>query len=82
MLAQNFWSKDRFPMVYEQDREKAVIVDIDSFEKIEMILDNLMNRVGEEEDRLLVASGLLEKLLDEARTTAPTQRWRSELGAL
>ncbi len=82
MLAQNFWSKDRFPMVYEKDREKAVIVDIDSFEKIELILDNLMHRDGEEEDRLLVASGLLEKLLDEARTAAPAQRWRSELGAL
>ena len=59
MLAQNFWSKDRFPVVYEQDREKAVIVDIGSFEKIEMILDDLLNRVGEEEDRVLAVSGLL-----------------------
>ena len=82
MLAQKFWSKDRFPMVYEHDREKAVIVDIGSFEKIEMILDNLLNRDVEEEDRLLAASGLLEQLLDEARATAPTQSWRSELNAL
>ncbi len=69
-------------MVYEQDREKAVIVDIGSFEKIEMILDNLLNRVGEEEDRILAASGLLEQLIDEARETDPVQRWRSELDAL
>ena len=82
MIAQKFWSKDRFPMVYEQDREKAVIVDIGSFEKIEMILDNLLNRDVEEEDRLLAASGLLEQLLDEARATTPAQRWRSELDAL
>ena len=81
MLAQKFWSKDRFPMVYEHDHEKAVIVDVGSFEKIEMILDNLLNRDVEEEDRLLAASGLLEQLLDDARTTAPTQQWRSELDA-
>ncbi|MBN1450460.1 MAG: hypothetical protein JW963_05540 [Anaerolineales bacterium] len=82
MLAQRFWSKDRFPMVSEHHREKAVIVDISSFEKIEMILDNLLNRDIEEEDRLLAASGLLAQLLDEARVTAPTPSWRSELDAL
>jgi hypothetical protein len=82
MLAQKFWSKDRFPMVYEQDREKAVIVDIGSFEKIEMILDNLLNRVGEDEDQILAASSLLEQLIDEARETEPAQQWRRELDAL
>ena len=82
MLAQKFWSKARFPVVYEENREKAVIVDIGSFEKIEIILDNLLNRDIEEEDRLLVTSGILDKLLDEARTTAPTQQWRNKLDAL
>lgn len=82
MLAQTFWSKERFPVVYEHERVKAVIVDIRSFEKIEMILDNLLNRDVEEEDRLLAASGLLEQLLDEAHHTPPTQQWRIELNAL
>jgi len=82
MLAQKFWSKERFPVVYEHDHAKAVIVDIGSFEKIEMILDNLLNREIEEEDHLLAASGLLESLLNEARTTAPTQQWRTDLNAL
>jgi len=76
LLAQKFWSKKRFPVVYEHDHENAVIVDIGSFEKIEMILDNLLNRDFEEEDRLLTASGLLNQLLDEARTTAPIQQFR------
>jgi hypothetical protein len=82
MTAQKFWSKERFPVVYEQDHVKAVIVDISSFEKIEMILDNLLNRDIEEEDRLLAASGMLEQLLAEARNTAPTEQWRRELNAL
>jgi hypothetical protein len=82
MFAQKFWSKTRFPVVYEEDREKAVIVDIGSFEKIEMILDNLLNRDVEEEDQILATSGILEKILDEAHTTTPTQSWRSELDAL
>ncbi len=82
MLDQQFWSKDRFPIVYEQNREKAVIVDIGSFEKIEMILDNLLNRAIEEEDRLLVTSGLIEQLLTEARATTPAQQWKSELNAI
>ncbi|GAK60825.1 hypothetical protein U27_00723 [Candidatus Vecturithrix granuli] len=82
MLVQKFWSKERFPVVYEHNHAKAVIVDISSFEKIEMILDNLLNRDVEEEDRLLAASGLLEQLLNEARNTAPTQQWRTELNAL
>jgi hypothetical protein len=82
MLAQKFWSKDRFPVVYEHDHAKAVIVDIGSFEKIEMILDNLMNRESEDEDNLLVASGLLKELLNEAQTTPSSQNWRTELDEL
>ena len=82
MLAQKFWSKERFPIVYEHDHEKAVIVDIGSFDKIEMILDNLLNRESEEEDNLLVASGLLKQLLAEAQTTEPAQNWRTELDEL
>lgn len=82
MLVQNFWSKSRFPIVYEHECEKAVLVDIDSFKKIETILDNLLNQDIEEEDRMLATSGLLEKLLDEVRTPSPAPHWRSQLDVL
>lgn len=82
MCAQKFWSKDRFPVVYEHDHAKAVIVDLGSFEKIEMILDNVMNRDLEEEDKMLVASGLLQELLNEAQATSAGHDWRAELDEL
>jgi hypothetical protein len=82
MITQKFWSKERFPIVYEHDQAKAIIIDIGSFEKIEMILDNLLNREPEEEDTILVASGLLNALLDEAQTTSPAQNWRKDLDEL
>ena len=82
MLAQKIWSKDRFPVVYEHDQAKAVLVDIGSFEKIEMILDNLLNRESEDEDHLLAASGLLQGLLKEAHTTLSSPTWSDELDEL
>jgi len=62
MSAEKFWSRSRFPVVYEQNEAKAVMVDMATFEKVEMILDNLMNRDPETEDSLLKSSGVLEKL--------------------
>ncbi|MCP4112033.1 MAG: hypothetical protein GY749_41985 [Desulfobacteraceae bacterium] len=44
MMIEKLWSADLFPIVYENDKAKAVIVDMESFEKLEMILDNLVNR--------------------------------------
>ena len=82
MLAERFWSEDRFPVVYENNHPKAVMVDMDTFEKIGIILDNLMNRETEDEDRLLSSSGLLEKLVSEARETRPSKDWRKELDEL
>ncbi len=57
-------------------------MDVESFEKIELILDNLMNRDGETEDNLLAASGLLEKLVAEARKASLSDDWRAELDEL
>jgi len=82
MLAEKFWSKDRFPVVYENDEAKAVVVDMATFEKVEMILDNLMNREAEPEDSLLRSSGLLKKLVNEAQNTPPSGDWRAELDEL
>ncbi len=58
------------------------MVDVESFEKIELILDNLMNRDGETEDDFLAASGLLEKLVTEARKASLSDDWRAELDEL
>ncbi len=58
------------------------MVDVESFEKIELILDNLMNRDGETEDNLLAASGLLEKLVTEAGKASLSNDWRTELDEL
>ncbi len=82
MLTEKFWSRDRFPVVYQNSEAKAVIVDTGTFEKIGMILDNLMNRESDSEDSLLRASGLLEKLVNEARKTSPGSDWRAELDEL
>ncbi|MDM8551962.1 hypothetical protein QUF72_17895 [Desulfobacterales bacterium HSG2] len=82
MLIEKFWSKDRFPVVYEENEAKAVMVDMATFEKVEMILDNLMNRETEAEDSLLRSSGLLKKLVSEAQETSPSSDWRTELDEL
>jgi hypothetical protein len=82
MLVEKFWSEDRFPTVYENNQPKAVMVDMQTFEKIGIILDNLMNRETEAEDNLLISSGILEKLVGEARETPPSRDWRTELDEL
>lgn len=79
MIAEKFWSKGRFPVVYENNEAKAVMVDMESFEKVEIILDNLMNRETESEDSLLRSSGLLRKLVNEARNASPSRGWRTGL---
>ncbi len=82
MITEKFWSKERFPVVYENNMAKAVMVDMVSFEKIEMILDNLINRAPEEEDNILSTSGILKNMLNEARNTMPSENWRAELDEL
>ncbi len=53
-----------------------------SFDKIELILDNLMHREAEPEDALLAASGVLDRLLEEAKDSAPSEDWIKELDAI
>ena len=79
MITEKFWSKDRFPIVYEDDVPKAVMVDMASFDKIELILDNLAHREPEPEDTFLAASGLLQKLLKEVKVSSPTEDWIKNL---
>ena len=71
------WSAEQFPIVYEGGEAKAVIVDFDSFKKIEMILDNLLHRGAEPEDELIVAAAA--SLLAAARDDEPEVDWREKL---
>ncbi|MCP4352453.1 MAG: hypothetical protein GY795_43895 [Desulfobacterales bacterium] len=59
-----------------------MMVDVESFEKIELISDNFMNRDAETEDNLLAAPGLLEKLVTEAGKASLSDDWRAELDEL
>ncbi len=77
-----FLTKERFPVLYEEDEPKAVLVDIESFEAIEVILDNLFNREMEPEDVLLANSDALQKFLSQAKTEPPVKNWEAALDEL
>lgn len=63
------------------------IVDITSFDQMELIVDNLLNREEEPEDAILAASAVLRRLVAQARqepslprmstTTTEEQGWRN-----
>lgn len=82
MSQAGLWTLERFPIVYDQGKPKAVLVDIESFDRIQLILDNLMDRSLEPEDAILAASGILEKLVGEAQATPPNSDWERELDEL
>ncbi len=78
----NIWNRERFPVVYEGDEAKAILVDITSFAQIELILDNLLNREVEPEDAIVGASALLRKLVEQASQESPSADWEQELSEL
>lgn len=82
MIEPKVWSRERFPIVYEEGEAKAVLVDIDVFEQIEMILENLFNRASEPEDAMLAASNLLPRWIETAQTQNPTIDWERQLDEL
>ena len=67
MAETTFWIRDRFPILYEDNKAKAVLVDITSFAQMELIMDNLLNREEEPEDAVLAASAVLQRLVAQAR---------------
>ncbi|MEW5985613.1 MAG: hypothetical protein AB1791_03170 [Chloroflexota bacterium] len=82
MIETTFWTRDRFPVVYEGSTAIAVLVDMTSFSQLELILDNLLNREEEPEDAILGASSLLHNLVMQARTELPSTDWERELAEL
>jgi hypothetical protein len=74
------WNAQRFPMVYDGDKPTAVIVDLASFEQIEMVMDNLLNRGPEAEDSLIVQSAALHRIAAKVMATAePLADWERAL---
>jgi hypothetical protein len=47
-----------------------------------MILDNLINRNVEPEDRIIEASTILQKILKEAKQNESVTNWRNELDGI
>lgn len=76
------WSVERFPVLSEAGKIKAVMVDIASFARIQLILDNLINRESEPEDAMLAASTTLKELIASAQQQAPSSDWESEFDEL
>lgn len=77
-----FWTRERFPVVYEGGEAKAFLVDATSFAQIELVMDNLLNREEEPEDAILAASAVLKQLIAQARQEPPSTDWAQELNEL
>jgi hypothetical protein len=82
MTETTFWIRDHFPVLYEGDEAKAVLVDITSFAQMELIMDNLLNREEEPEDAILAASAVLQRLVAQARQEPASPDWEQELDEL
>jgi len=82
MAETTFWIRDRFPILYEHDEARAVLVDITSFAQMELIIENLLNREEEPEDAILAASAVLQRLVAQARQETSSPDWEQELDEL
>jgi hypothetical protein len=77
------WNSKQFPTIYDGGKPTAVIVDLDSFEQIEIVMDNLLNRGPEPEDELIVQSDALRRLAEKVLATAePADDWEKALDEL
>lgn len=77
------FSQNQYPIIYENGKETAVVVDIQSFRQIEFILDNLLNREQEPEDEIVAAaSALWQRMIQEAKTEDDAPDWIAELNGL
>jgi len=75
-----------FPMIFEEGKAKAVIMDMEKFRELELLVDNLINLRQEDEDALIKDSGVIEKLIARARKEAITPssgtNWVEEIDTL
>lgn len=62
-------SQNQYPVIYEDGKETAVVVDIKSFQQIQLILDNLLNREQEPEDAIVAEAHILwQRMIQKAQT--------------
>ena len=77
------WNARQFPMIYDHGQPTAVIVDLASFEQIEVVMDNLLNRGPEAEDEIIAQSEALHQLAAKVLVTAePLADWEQALDDL
>jgi len=77
------WQTDQFPVLYEHGRPKAVVVDLETFKRLGLILDNLFNREPEPEDILIAESAELKQLIAQVHAVAtPTPNWKQVINEL
>lgn len=77
------WQADQFPVLYEHGQPKAVIVDLETFKRLELILDNLLNREPEPEDDLIAEAVELKQLAAHVQAVAtPMLDWKQVLDEL
>jgi len=77
------WRADQFPVLYEHGQPKAVVVDLETFRRLELILDNLLNREPEPEDTLIAESTELKQLIAQVRAVAtPMPDWKQVINEL
>jgi hypothetical protein len=74
------WQVDRFPILCEQGQPKAVVVDMETFKRLELVLDNLLNREPEPEDDIIAEAAELKQLVAQVQTVAePMPDWKQIL---
>lgn len=77
------WQADQFPVLYEHGQPKAVVVDLETFKRLELILDNLLNREPEPEDTLIAESAELRQLVAQVQAVAtPIPDWKKAINEL
>lgn len=77
------WRADQFPVLYEHGQPIAVVVDLETFKRLELILDNLLNREPEPEDTLIAETAELKQLIAQVQAAAtPMQDWKQVINEL
>ena len=77
---------EEFPVIYEQGKARAYIVDIQKFQEIKLLVDNLINLRKEDEDALIRDSGILDVLIarakEEVAERGRSKCWQEQIDAL
>ena len=75
-------NQDLVPLPMPQMETQFDVLRSLTLEETELVMDNLLNREEEPEDAILVASGVLQRLVDRALQEPPSPAWERELDEL